>query len=142
MLWDNYPVNDGRITSNFLHLQAYSGRPWQLSTVAAGHWVNPMNQAALSQIVLRTLVEVYRQKGDYDRVRGQYNSVDQISDRKLRRQLLADLLSFQEQGLSGLGALEVSRLQGVYGHLEGPLATEIQQWLAGAYTFDTACLTD
>jgi len=142
MLWDNYPVNDGRVTSNFLHLKAYSGRPWQLSTATAGHWVNPMNQAALSQIVLRTLGDVYRLKEAYDSPAALLQSVAQIGDPAFAEQLLGDLASFQERGLSGLGAQEIDRLRDIYRGFEHPLATEIQGWLAGGYIFDPACLTD
>jgi len=142
MLWDNYPVNDGRIISNFLHLKAFSDRPWQLSEATAGHWVNPMNQAALSQVVLRTLADVYRLKEGYDGPVAQQKSVDQIGDPVLGRQLLEDLACFQERGLSGLGTDELERLQGVYRCFEHPLAVEIQDWLAGGYIFDPACLTD
>ena len=27
VLWDNYPVNDGKRMSQFLHLRAFTGRP-------------------------------------------------------------------------------------------------------------------
>lgn len=142
MLWDNYPVNDGRVTSNFLHLKAYTGRPWQLSAATAGHWVNPMNQAALSQLVLPTLRDVYQLKAAYSSSTAQQKSLALISDSQLRQQLLADIGSFQQCGLSGLGASEIIRLQGIYAHFEHPMAVEIYQWLTGGYRFDPACLTD
>ncbi|HET8710333.1 MAG TPA: beta-N-acetylglucosaminidase domain-containing protein, partial [Spongiibacteraceae bacterium] len=47
MLWDNYPVNDGKKISRFLHLLPVHNRPPQLREWCSGHLANPMNQPLL-----------------------------------------------------------------------------------------------
>ena len=60
MLWDNYPVNDGARMSQFLHLRAFEGRDDLPQCTLSGHAVNPMNQARLSEIPIRSLSCLYR----------------------------------------------------------------------------------
>src|SRR5690606_14309512 len=64
-LWDNYPVNDARRLTPFLHLQAFTGRSKALRDLCSGHLANPMNQAWLSQLPLATLAALYREEA-YD----------------------------------------------------------------------------
>src|SRR5262249_10077294 len=59
LLWDNYPVNDGRRMSQFLHLRAFTGRPAEIADVVAGHAVNPALQPVLTRIPMLTLAESY-----------------------------------------------------------------------------------
>ena len=66
MLWDNYPVNDGARMSQFLHLRAFEGRDDLPQCTLSGHAVNPMNQARLSEIPIRSLSCLYRDSGGYD----------------------------------------------------------------------------
>ena len=60
LLWDNYPVNDGRKISRFLHLLPVRDRPAQLRDWCSGHLANPMNQAFLSQLPLASLARSYQ----------------------------------------------------------------------------------
>src|SRR5690606_7796905 len=55
LLWDNYPVNDGQRMHRHLHLSPVTGRGPELRELTEGVAVNPMNQARLSWIPIRTL---------------------------------------------------------------------------------------
>jgi hypothetical protein len=141
LLWDNYPVNDGRKTSRFLHLAPFTGRPWQLSAWCAGHMVNPMNQFHLSGLVLPTLAAVYTGRAGYDS--------EQLLDSVLSRlpAVLASLLKrdmtiFQRQGLDGLSENAKQRYIAEYAAVRHPVAEEVCDWLGEGYRFDPACLTD
>ena len=53
VLWDNYPVNDGTMSTR-LHLGPYEGREAGLAAVLAGVVLNPMTQARASLVALGT----------------------------------------------------------------------------------------
>src|SRR5690606_28628463 len=59
VLWDNYPVNDGRLPGPFLHVRAVGQRPAGRRQVLRGHRANPMNQAWLSRLPLASLPACY-----------------------------------------------------------------------------------
>lgn len=135
-LWDNYPVNDGAVRSNFLYTSKLSERPKGLQPLLSGHLCNPMNQGVLSLPALSGLSELYGNGG--------------LGDARLCRifgagtweRLSRDKRVFEEQGLSGLGDRRCRELAAEYGALAGCAASEITQWLRGEYRFDPACLTD
>lgn len=142
-LWDNYPVNDGAKTSNFLHLGAFRSRPASLRKLLAGHAVNPMNQAWLSRIPIRTLAESYRLGPDYDPEHAFTAACESLCGAALGPQILRDLPLFQDRGLAGLDAPEREALIRRYARFaDNPYAAELVAWLEGAYAFDPACLTD
>ena len=141
-IWDNYPVNDSEKRSRFLYLRSYENRPHQLSEWAAGHAVNPMNQAWLSQIPIRTLGESYRAKGDYDPQMALVNAVETLCDAELARAILEDVPIFQDQGLDALSEDGKRELIRKYGGFLSRFAEEIVEWLQGRYAFDSACLTE
>ena len=136
MLWDNYPVNDGAVRSNFLYTTELPDRAPSLRPLLAGHLCNPMNQGLLSLPALGGLAKLYGNGG--------------LDDAALRRvlgpltweRLRHDKQIFEHKGLSGMGAPRCSELAAVYGGLPGAAAEEVAGWLRGEYTFDTACLTD
>lgn len=136
LLWDNYPVNDGPVRSNFLYTSRLSQRPEALRTLLKGHLCNPMNQGVLSLPALAGLSELYGGGG--------------LDDAALCRalgpqtwELLArDGALFQQQGLQGLGQKRCRELSASYGQLPGAAAQELVRWLNGEYAFDPACLTD
>ena len=144
LLWDNYPVNDGRATADFLHLYPYAGRSWQLRDVCRGHVVNPMNQAYLSQLPLASLPALYRQEAGYNPAQQWQQGLQQLCPAPLRELLQRDQALFQQRGRATLGAAENRQLQGEYRALAAhhPMAAEVVAWLAGEYQFDPACLTD
>ncbi|MEH6556803.1 MAG: beta-N-acetylglucosaminidase domain-containing protein [Oceanicoccus sp.] len=141
VLWDNYPVNDGRLTSKFLHLEPYKGRPRAISEWYAGHLVNPMNQPLLSQIVLQSLDGLYR-RDSYSAEAAFNRGLALLDETSLEDKLRRDSDAFQHQGLGGLSERHKRDLLAEYQSIGHPAANEVADWLAGEYQFDPACLTD
>lgn len=141
LLWDNYPVNDGRRTSNFLHLLPFAGRPPDLSDALSGHVVNPMNQPWLSRLPLVSLARIYRGEEDAAGEGGLQHSLRQV-DAPTRGLLQRDAERFAARGLSDTGPDERQALLAEYGLCDSPWATEVRAWLNGEYVFDPACLND
>lgn len=141
LLWDNYPVNDGRKTSRFLNLQPFSGRPAGLANWTAGHYVNPMNQFHLSELVLSGLANVYREGEDYAAQR-QFEAALAELPADLAALLRRDAERFQRQGLDALNDNDKSTLIEDYAAIDHPAAAEVRAWLNEEYRFDPACLTE
>ncbi len=115
-LWDNYPVNDGKKISRFLHLRSFNHDAPLLSQQLAGHAVNPMNQPHLSQIPLWTLPQNYGQK-DYDATSALRLSVERHCPPAVAEALLQDLPLLQDQGLDDMGESQKKTLQAKYTEL-------------------------
>jgi len=136
ILWDNYPVNDGAVRSQFLYLSKLSGRDASLRGLLGGHLCNPMNQAILSLPALSGLAELYG-NGELD-------------DDWLRRvlgpltweRLSRDKQVFEQLGLAQMGEQRCRELARQYAGQPGAAAREVAEWLRGDYAFDPACLTD
>ena len=138
LLWDNYPVNDGRITSNFLHLNAFD-RPAEIAEFSAGLFANPANQHFLSRLPLSTLQASLAEASDRDMLRKQ--SFKLFSD--MTNLLERDWPLFQQVGRVELEERNViETLIAEYRECENPAAKEVVAWLRGNYKFDPACLTD
>lgn len=136
LLWDNYPVNDAKRLTPFLHLLPFSQRPhFKMEPVlelSSGLLANPMNQAALSQISLVSLAQLA----------GTPRSTAAAGNPAALALLSADTQRFQHEGLDTFDDLERQRLYQRYAALlTDPMAREVCDWLQGAYTFDPACLT-
>jgi hypothetical protein len=142
VLWDNYPVNDGRKSSRFLNLRPVSGRPWQLRQWSRGHLANPMNQPLLSTIALASLGCSYAERDAFDPERFRAEQVPRLVGVETAALLQRDLALFQDEGLDSLAPARRTALAREYRALETPAATEVAEWLEGAYAFDPACLTD
>tara|TARA_R110001599_G_scaffold353512_1_gene593457 strand:- start:56448 stop:57512 length:1065 start_codon:yes stop_codon:yes gene_type:complete len=136
LLWDNYPVNDGAVRSNFLYLDRLSGREQLPETLLSGHLCNPMNQGLLSLPALGGLADLYR----VDLSNKQW--VHEAIGAATWQQLQQDRRTFEELGLSGMGQERCQILARQYRALPGPAAQEVAQWLSGEFQFDPACLTD
>ena len=141
ILWDNYPANDGKLSSEYLHLQSYTGRPYQLASWADGHIVNPMNQANLSKLVLQSLPAVYKYGKDYSPQQAMEKSLESLDDKSLALQIKSDLEMFQNQGLGTIDSRQRLQLVECYQCYFHPVASEILEWLAGDYCSDSNCLT-
>lgn len=141
-LWDNYPVNDGRKSSRFLHLLPVQGRPAQLAQWCAGHFANPMNQPLLSRLPLASLARSYARGGNYDPAHCWAQQLAAIEDRELANLLARDAPRFQQEGLDVLDTAERARLSVEYRALAQPAALEVADWLDEQYRFDPACLND
>ena len=136
LLWDNYPVNDGAVRSNFLYLNRLSRREALPPRLVSGHLCNPMNQGLVSLPALMGLVELYQTN------RGGSEWLEEAIGRETWRQLRADRQAFEELGLTGMGRNRCDELAQCYRSLPGPAAREVAEWLEGEYSFDPACLTD
>lgn len=136
LLWDNYPVNDGRKTSRFLHLAPFRQRDGISREHCRGHFSNPMNQFNLSQLALATLRTPSDKSGKA--------LVETASDvpASLHALLSRDCRDFQCRGLDGMTDAEKQQRVAEYGAINHPMAMEVVEWLKEAYRFDPNCLTE
>lgn len=142
-LWDNYPVNDGAVKSNLLHLRPFAQSHSELADNVAGHAVNPMNQAWLSQIPLASLPLAYRDKEHYDTESAFASICNRLCGNTLAKQLRHDIYQLQDLGLKKLTQEEREILKTTYRKFGNtPYAQEIVAWLNDEYQFDPACLTE
>jgi hypothetical protein len=139
LLWDNYPVNDAKRLTPFLHLAPFTGRePALLRAHCGGHLSNPMNQGYLSQLPLYTLAQHYR-SGSAPALR---EALHALCSPTLAMLLERDAERFQRQGLEALDDATRAALATEYAALRAePMAQEVSEWLRGEYAFDPACLT-
>ena len=114
VLWDNYPVNDGPRMCKFLHLRPFTGRPAAMGAWLAAHAVNPMNQAALSKIVLLTLKNSYAQGAAYNPEKSFRRAAAMVTCQELALQLERDLPAFMDKGLDALTDEEKESLKTDY----------------------------
>jgi len=140
VLWDNYPVNDGRLTSKYLHVKPFTGRPVELTSWCRGHLSNPMNQPWLSQCVLSSLARIYSQYS-FDKCANDLSGFDELLSPVLAQCIREDWKTFHEQGLDTINVDSCKKLVDRYASFDEPAAKEIVGWLSGEYTFDPACLT-
>lgn len=143
-LWDNYPVNDGKKISRFLHLRPFQHDTALLSRYLSGHGANPMNQPGLSQIPLWTLPQNYRE--GYNPEQALQESLERFCHPRVATALADDLEALQDQGLDEMGTEHKQRLQKKYAQLaqdyHSVQAQEVADFLDEQYAFDPACLTD
>jgi hyaluronoglucosaminidase len=143
LLWDNYPVNDAKRLTHFLHLLPFSQRGNQqfdlapIAELCSGLLANPMNQAYLSQIALSSLSE------QFHTLFGKADAAPHTSNTPAVLKLLAvDSERFQTTGLESFAEQEREQLLARYqACLPHPMALEVCEWLQGLYTFDPHCLT-
>ena len=141
-IWDNYPVNDSESRSKRLNLGAYENRPPQLADLTAGHAINPMNQALLSQIPIWTLADSYRSESSYDPAASHAAAIETLCDPETAKALLENAPLFQVQGLDELDEDQKQTMINKYSRFHSPAAEEVVAWLQGRYKFDPACLTE
>jgi hyaluronoglucosaminidase len=141
LIWDNYPVNDGRKISRFLHLAPFTGRPAEMAQLCSGHAANPMNQFHLSMLVLPTLADVYARGVHYDPDAAFSDAIADLPT-ELASLVSRDADIFQNLGLDGMSDGQKVLLRSAYGSIDHPLAREVCEWLDELYRFDPACLTD
>jgi hyaluronoglucosaminidase len=142
-LWDNYPVNDGAVKSNFLHLRAFPDSHGLIQGRVAGHAINPMNQPWLSQLALASLPHAYDLGKNYDSEKATQDILTSMCGELLASHLLQDIALLQDKGLKNMSDEEKIYLLKRYQPLaQNPLCAEVVEWLQGGYTFDPACLTE
>lgn len=140
VLWDNYPVNDGPRMCKFLHLRPVTGRPPEIGNWLSAHAVNPMNQAALSKIVLLTLKNSYGQGAAYNPAKAFRKAAAMITCQEMALQLERDLPAFMDKGLDALTGEEKEALKADYTFFlesreneTAEAAREVVDWLSGRY---------
>lgn len=131
-LWDNYPVNDGPRMSSHLHLRAFTGRPANLGEHVSHHAINPASQPLLGCIPALTLPQSYAQGDAYRYGAAFMEAACTIAGPELAAMLQADLLSFQDSGLTLLGD-RVEKLRAKYEAVDHPAAREVVDWLSNGY---------
>lgn len=142
LLWDNYPVNDGRKSSRFLHIKPVVDRPAQLRDWCAGHLANPMNQPLLSRFPLASLASSYAMGTHYDAAAIWQQQLRALTNRELAKLLARDVDLFQGGGLDALDVAQKARLIEEYRALQDVAAAEVADWLSEQYRFDPECLND
>jgi hypothetical protein len=133
-LWDNYPVNDGRRMSPFLHVRAMTGRPGSIGAQLSAHSVNPALQPVLSRIPAISLAESYRLGDGYEYGCAFQHAAAAVAGTELAQLLREDILYFQDVGLENLGKA-AQRLRRRYGNIDHDAAREVIAWLDGEYVF-------
>jgi hyaluronoglucosaminidase len=135
LLWDNYPVNDAKRLTSFLHLKP-PNRSIELKELTSGHLANPMNEAYLSQLPLLALASLYAGKPA-----SFADTCNELCPPALSQALQQDVAKFQTIGLDALDPASKNELLRKYEGFKHPMAEEVCAWLQGEFTFDPACLT-
>jgi hyaluronoglucosaminidase len=134
-LWDNYPVNDGALMSQYLHLRAFTGRPAAIGPHISAHGINLASQPMLSLIPALTLAESYKAGADYEYSAAFERAAKAVLGPELAAMVGQHLLVLQDRGLDRLGERR-ERLRARYGAIDHPAAREILAWLDGYWTVD------
>jgi hyaluronoglucosaminidase len=77
VLWDNFPVNDGILSSN-LHLGPLTGRDASLARALHGHLLNPMTQPHASLVALGTAAAYFADPAAYDPERAWDDAIGEL----------------------------------------------------------------
>jgi hyaluronoglucosaminidase len=131
-LWDNYPVNDGPLMSQHLHLRAFTGRPAAIGEHIAGHGINLASQPLLSRIPALTLAESYARGEGYEYRAAFERAASSVLGPDLAERVGRDLIVLQDRGLDRLGDRRAA-LRETYAGFDHPGAREILAWLDGAW---------
>ena len=139
LIWDNYPVNDAKRLTDFLHLGPFPNQASVMQEFTSGHLANPMNQAFLSQLPLFSLSQYYQDNSANDLLQ---EACEALCPVPLANFILEDADYFQQQGLAALNENQRQAYIDKYlPHKTYPMAKEIIAWLNGDYIFDPSCLT-
>jgi hypothetical protein len=132
VIWDNYPVNDGPVMSQSLHLRAFTGRPAAMAGAIGAHAVNPASQPVLSRIPALTLAESYANGEAYDYGAAFERAAAKVLGAELGAVVRGHLALLQDSGRDRLGET-AGRLRDRYQAFDHDGAREIVDWLDGAW---------
>lgn len=132
VIWDNYPVNDGPVMSQSLHLRAFTGRPAAMAGAIRAHAVNPASQPVLSRIPALTLAESYANGEAYNYGAAFQRAAAKVLGPDLAAVVQGHLSLLQDTGLDRLGE-RAQRLRARYQEFDHDGAREIVDWLDGAW---------
>lgn len=131
-LWDNYPVNDGPLMSNHLHLRAFTGRPATIGPLVAHHAINPASQPVLGCIAALTLPRCYGDGNTYSYMSAFMDAAIAVCGSELAAMLQDDLNRLEDRGLSVIAG-ELAEIRTKYLAVDHPAAREVVDWLTGGY---------
>lgn len=131
-LWDNYPVNDGPLMSQHLHLRGFTGRPASIAPHVAAHGINLASQPLLSRIPALTLAESYARGEGYEYDSAFGRAATAVLGERLAERVRRDLLALQDRGLDRL-AERRKILRERYAAFDHAAAREIVDWLDGVW---------
>lgn len=139
-LWDNLFANDGPRNCKFLKIRAPKSRNGAALAKAAGWAWNPMNQAALSRLVLLASKHCM-----LDRTGPEFaleQAIQELCPPGLASFVSEHKKEWLEQGLDKIdtGVKEAWRKE--LAAFDHPVAREISAWLAGEFVVGAECLTD
>lgn len=137
-IWDNIFANDGPRQCKFLKLKAFEGRTALSFTHSAGWCINPMNQPALSRMVVASAFKSLIVPGLNPRT-----ALQSVIEDKAGTEFLSwwqkNQASFLELGLDNIDTAKIV-LQ--MPQLSGPYIRDIEHFLHGQYNVGPECLTD
>jgi hyaluronoglucosaminidase len=139
-LWDNLFANDGPRNCKFLKIRPPSGRTRGALYQSNGWAWNPMNQAALSRLVLLATRHAMLDRDAPDfalaRATQESSSAEVITFLRAHREALLST------GLDKLDPAERAAWRAELLAVSDPYAQEIARWLGGAYDVGAECVTD
>lgn len=134
-LCDNFFANDGPKQCKFLKLKPSAGRSPAAFQESSGWAFNPMNQSALSQIVV--LGAKFEFTGKTDSLQ---NALRELCSKPLANYILDEV--GLKQNLDELTETQKMEMTKNLKEFQEDAAIEICDWLAGKYTVGSECLTD
>ncbi len=138
-IWDNYPVNDGKLISKKIYTREFTNRN-SLDGIVLSHAVNPMLEANLSKISLSTLPLCYNGLDDKEIENQRLLSIKNLFNSD-SLPLVNYLNKLNDEGIESLNSSDKNKLKNICRDLKTPCAFEVIQFLDGFYRFDPSCLT-
>ncbi|MGN1392745.1 MAG: beta-N-acetylglucosaminidase domain-containing protein [Succinivibrionaceae bacterium] len=134
-IWDNYPVNDGKKSSEYLNLESFLDRKNVISH-SCGIAINPMKQIFLNKIPLATLNKALGEPHIINNESSISNHLCKAIDLYINEVKLKAIPCCEiPNNIKNLIQTELSYIQ------SNPMAKEFSDFLNGVYTFDPECLT-
>jgi len=132
ILWDNYPVNDGPVKSQYLHIRGFSGRSSDIAEHVCRHAINPALQPHLSLIPALTLASRYAHPDAYSYLEATCDAASRVVNQAFAQKIASDLIALNDTGLDRLEE-RVETLREAYSGFDHPAAREIIAWLDGQW---------
>jgi hyaluronoglucosaminidase len=139
-LWDNLYANDGPRNCKFLKIRPPVGRTRAALEESNGWAWNPMNQAALSQLVMLAARQAVLDRTAPDFALA--HAIQSFCPPELAAFVMEHKKEMLELGLDKLEAATKDEWRGKLKDWQHPVAKEIDQWLAGEFVVGAECLTD
>jgi hypothetical protein len=139
-LFDNFFANDGPKNCKYLKLKELQGRSPELLDRVSGWVFNPMNQSALSRVVVSAAFQLMQE--NVDSQEALKDSLACLSSPRTAEFLWKNRGIFAEKGLDQIPEEERRVLSECLRGDRSLVASEVKEWLTGKYTVGSECLTD